>query len=275
MYAAFLFASINSSMSKTADLSRTAFIKLANAPIRKTPELKAADNEKFKKLEAFASRLLTDEYVRCLLSRAISMVPILRQSHKVIADLAAREFGSRRLGDQMAMILAGLWGLQSDSVITEVEARALIESTAMQSDKEDADEQTQEERALDTLLFSYVDTQTRSGLKRYMLNVLISVANESVYVDGLEAGTVKQDLASKGFIIGNMGTKQYLFISVNKSALPSKLYSDTEWDCSWQDALLRIEEVKKTANKYFSKTLISRAVAVPLDMIIKDDDLLS
>lgn len=268
---AFLFASINSSMSKTADLSRTAFIKLANAPVRKTPELKEADNAKFRKLEAFASRLLTDEYIRCLLSRAISMVPILRASHKVIADLAAKDFGSRRLGDQMAMIIAGLWGLQSDEVINEEQARGLIEATAMQADKEDADEQTQEECALDTLLFSNIDTQTRTGLKRYLLNTLVAVANNSVYIDGLEPATVKQDLASKGFTIGNIGARQYLFLSINKSALPSKLFANTEWEFSWRDALLRIEDVQKTGNRYFCQTLTSKSVAVPLNMVIKDE----
>lgn len=268
---AFLFASINSSMSKTADLSRTAFIKLANAPVKKSAEAKAEDNAKFRELEAFASRLLTDEYCRCLLSRAISLVPTLRKSHKIIADLAAKEFGSRRLGDQMAMIIAGIWGLQSDTPISEANARKLIEYTCLQSDKADADDQTQEERCLDTMLFSTIETQTRSGVKKYMLNLLVSVMNGSEIVDGIEQSTVKQDLASKGVTLGNIGARQYMFLSVNKAALPSKLYKDTEWEFGWQDALLRIEEVEKTANKYFAPTLISRAIAVPLNLVIKEN----
>lgn len=268
---AFLFASINSSMSKTADLSRTAFIKLANSPVRKSQELKEADNMKFRELEAFSSRLLTDEFIRCLLARAICLVPVIRKSHKVVADLAAKEFGSRRLGDQMAMIIAGLYGLMSDDVITEEEARKLIASTALQADKEDADDKTQEERCLDHLLFSQIDTQSRMGSKRYLLNLLVSVMNQSDEVEGLERPVVTQDMNSKGLSITNIGSIQYLCLSTNKSALPSKLFADSEWSFSWQDALCRIEGVFKTPNRYFCKTLTSRAVAVPLYMVIKDD----
>lgn len=269
---AFLFASINSSMSKTADLSRTAFIKLANSPVRKSQELKEADNVKFRELEAFASRLLTDEFIRCLLARAICLVPVIRKSHKVVADLAAKEFGSRRLGDQMAMIVAGLHGLYSDDVITEEEARNLITSTALQADKEDADDQTQEERCLDYLLFSQIDTQSRGSTKRYLLNLLVSVMNQSDEVEGLERSHVTQDLNSKGLSIANFGAIQYLCLSTNKSALPSKLFADSEWSFSWQDALCRIDGVFKTPNKYFCKTLTSRAVAVPLHMVIKENN---
>lgn len=267
---AFLFASINSSMSKTADLSRTAFIKLANAPTRKSDDAKRQDNNNFRKLESEASRLLTDEYCRCLLSRAIALVPILRKSHRIIADLAAKEFGSRRLGDQMAMVISGLWGLQSDQVISEAVARSLIEQTCIQSDKADLDDQTQEEKALDHLLFSNIETQTKLGVKHYILSLLISIISGHDDVEGLNASEVKQDLASKGIILSNIGSKQYMFLAVNKAALPSKIFNDTEWSYGWQDALLRIEGVEKTSNRYFCRTLTSKAIAVPLDYIIKD-----
>lgn len=267
---AFLFASINSSMSKTADLSRTAFIKLANAPEKKSAEVKAQDNENFRALEAHASRLLTDEYCRCLLSRAISLVPILRKSHQVIADVAAKEFGSRRLGDQMAMIISGIWGLQSDNIISEPQARELINYTCMQQEKQDADDQTQEERCLDHILFSTVEVQTKSGIKKYMLNLLVAVMNGSEIVDGLDDTAVTQDLSSKGVCLGNIGERQYMFLSLKKSALPSKLFKATEWEFGWQDALLRIDDVQKTGNKRFGSTLVSRAIAVPLNYVIKD-----
>lgn len=268
---AFLFASINSSMSKTADLSRTAFIKMANAPVHKSAIAKQEDNAKFRDLESFASRLLTEEYIRCLLSRAIALVPTLRASHKVIADLSAREFGSRRLGDQMAMIIAGLWGLQSDEIIDETNARKLIELTAIQSDKQDDDDKTQEENALDHLLFSQIETQTRTGLKHYLLNLLVAVINGSESLDGIEKAVAELDLASKGIVIGNIGARQYLYLSTNRSALPSKIFNGTEWESGWSDALCRIEGIEKIkTNKYFAKTLTSRAIAVPLNMVIRD-----
>ena len=268
---AFLFASINSSMSKTADLSRTSFIKLANAPVRKSAELKQADNDKFRKLEIFASHLLTDEYIRCLLSRAIALVPVLRASHKVIADVAARDFGSRRLGDQMAMIISGLWGLQSDEVIEESVARKLIEQTCIKSDKDDDDNKTQEENALDHLLFSTIETQTRTGNKKYLLSLLISYLQGCESIDGLEREQVAVDLASKGIAIKKVGNLDCLMLSTNKATLPARLFKDSEWEFGWAEALLRIEDINKSTNNvYFSRTLTSKAIAVPLHLIIKD-----
>lgn len=36
--------------------------------------------------------------------------------------------------------------------------------------------------------------------------------------------------------------------------------------------MCRIEGISKTANKYFCKTLVSRAIAIPLYMVIKDEN---
>lgn len=269
---AFLFASINSSMSKTADLSRTSFIKLANAPVRKSAELKKADNDKFRRLEVFTSHLLTDEYIRCLLSRAIALVPVLRASHKIIADVAARDFGSRRIGDQMAMIIAGLWGLQSDDVIEESIARKLIEQTSIQSDKDDGEEKSQEENALDYLLFSTIETQTKNGNKKYLLSLLVAFLQGCENIDGLDRNQTALDLSSRGITIKQVGNLDCLMLSMNKAALPAKIFKDSEWEFGWSEALARIEDVEKTKNNiYFSRTLTSKAIAIPLHMIIKDN----
>ena len=265
---AFLFASINLSMSKTADLSRTALIKLANAPVKKSAEAKEVDNKNFRALEAYASRLLTDEFCRCLLSRAISLVPVLRESHRTIADVAAREFGSRRLGDQMAMIIAGIWGLQSDLPITEAQAKNLIVQTALQADKLDDDDQTQEENALNHLLFSSVDVQTRTGVKHYPLNLLLAYMRDKVMIEGLEQSEVKQQLLSFGIKIDSLGSNYFLYLSTNKSTLPTQLFSKTEWEFGWQQSLCRIEGIEKTANLYFCPTLTSRSIKIPIELVI-------
>lgn len=265
---AFLFASINLSMSKTADLSRTALIKLANSPVKKSAQAKETDNANFRALESAASRLLTDEFCRCLLSRAISLVPVLRESHRTIADVAAREFGSRRLGDQMAMIIAGLWGLQSDYPITEEQAKKLITETALQADKLDEDDQTQEENALSHLMFSSVMVQTKTGTKHYPLNLLLAFLNGTTSIEGLELSETRQQLQSYGVKIDSIGSNRFVYLSINKSTLPTQVFSKTEWEAGWQQALCRIEGVEKTANTYFCTTLISRSIKIPLSLVI-------
>lgn len=265
----FLFSSINSSMSKNADLSRTAFIKMKKAPLHTNKEQQLQDNIKFKELECKASKLLTDEYVRCLLGRAIALVPTIRESHKIIADLSAKEFGSRRLGDQMAMILAGLWGLQSDEVITEQDAINLIHYTNLQNNSS-ADEQSQEELCLDTLLFSQIEIPSKIGNKKLPLNQIVSIANRTDFFDGISFEDAKKFLAARGVAIGNVNGKPHLLVAVNKNCLANICFEKTEWSSGWKDALLRIENVLRTdKNKYFSNTLISRAIAIPLELVIK------
>lgn len=167
----FLFASINNSMSKEADMSRTSVIKLKNAPLKKDMEEKQKDNARFRELERQVSMTFTPEYCRCLITRAIRMIPTMRKCSKIIANICATEYGSRRIGDQMGMILAGIWCLKNDIDMTEEDARKLIDFCAIRKEKEDTgDEMTQEERALNHLFYSEVSYEN----KKYPLSMIVA-----------------------------------------------------------------------------------------------------
>lgn len=258
----FMFASINNSMTKTADMSRTAVIKLKTAPTKGKYEEKIEDNKRFKELDELVSRILTEEYCRCLLTRALSLIPRLRECATIISNVCAQIYGSKRVGDQMGMILAGLWCLQNDSIIELEDAKDLIKRCAIQDDKEDDGEiADQEERCFNHLLHSDVD---------YNRNVepfsrLVAFLAGRINIQYLARENLSDFLACRGVkVIGD-----YLYIAKNEKSLPSKIFFGTEWEGrGWKDALCRLDGVESEKNKRFDSTLVSQAIKIPLKMVV-------
>ena len=259
----FLFASINNSMSKDADMSRTTVIKLKNAPLYGNQDEKKKDNEQFRELERQVSMTFTPEYCRCLLTRAIQMIPRMRNCAKIIANICATEYGSRRIGDQMGMILAGIWCLKYDEDITDQKARDLIDFCAIRKEKEDTgDEMTQEERALNHLIYS--DVQINK--EKLPLSMIISFLAHRESIPTIPYTDAERYLSNKGIKIDFNS----LYLARNEKSLPASVFKDTEWEGQgWKDALLRINGVSLEKAKRFCSGLVSSAIVVPLDLILK------
>ena len=261
---AFLFASINNSMSKSADLSRTAFVSLSNPPVGKDEEAKKQDNEKFKLLEEKSSILLDDDFQRCFLTRAIQMIPVMRESHKIIANVSAKKFGSRRLGDQMGMVLAGLWCLQNDTVITEDDALKIIQQTSMQVDKAD-DEITQEERCRELLLHTDIKLYNNAKYNiSYLLGILFGIVQDEMF----NKKNLEEWLGANGVRLKDINGITYALFAKNDTSIASRMFKDTEWEFSWATALLRIEDILDVKRTMFHFSLRSNAIAIPLRQII-------
>lgn len=260
----FLFASINNSMTKDADMSRTTVIKLKNSPLRKDKAEREKDSAQFRELERQVSMTFTPEYCRCLLTRAIQMIPRMRNCAKIISNICATEYGSRRIGDQMGMILAGIWCLKYDKDITDEEAKALIDFCAVRKEKEDTgDEMTQEERCLNHLFYS--DIQLNK--EKYPMSMVISFLSGKEIIPFLNKQDVVRSLENKGVKI--IGDK--LFLSRNEKALPACVFKDTEWEgVGWKDALMRIEGVSSEKAKRFCAGLVSSAIVIPLNILFNE-----
>lgn len=259
----FLFASINNSMSKDADMSRTTVIKLKNSPIRGKLEDKRKDNEAFKALESAVSKTFTEEYCRCLLTRAIQMIPTMRQCCKVISNICATEFGSKRIGDQMGMILSGIWCLKNDKVIDEESARQLINFCAIRKEKESSgDDMTQEERALNHLWY----TEVMYNKEKYPLSQLIAFLMGKENIAAISEGNLAVYLANRGVRVENND----LYLSRNEKSLAAQTFKDTDWDGQgWKDALLRIPDIENVKAKRFCSSLVSAAIVIPTNVLFK------
>lgn len=259
----FLFASINNSMTKDADMSRTTVIKLKNAPLHKDKADKEKDNQSFRRLEEAVSKTFTAEYCRCLLTRAIQMIPKMRNCAKTIANICATEYGSRRIGDQMGMVLAGIWCLRNDIEISDQQARDLIDYCAIRKEKEETgDEMTQEERALNHLFYS--DIQYKYD--KYPLSMIVSYLAGRERIPTIIYDDLEKYMKNKGIVV----ERGSLILSRNEKALAASIFKDTEWEgLGWKDALMRIEGVQTEKAKRFCSGLVSSAIIVPLQLVLK------
>ena len=77
---------------------------------------------------------------------------------------------------------------------------------------------------------------------------------------------VERYLANKGVVVDASS----IFLSRNEKALPASVFKDTEWEGQgWKDALLRINGVSSEKAKRFCSGLVSSAIVVPINMILK------
>lgn len=115
----FCLASINTNLPTKADIDRLSILSLKatrNESQNHWPELEAELN-KIDEDGTLAGRLL---------SRCLTMMPVILASIKVFRRVAATAFKSQRDGDQYGTLLAGCWCLAKHHVPSDEEAVALI-----------------------------------------------------------------------------------------------------------------------------------------------------
>ena len=121
---------------------------------------------------------------------------------------------------------------------------------------------TQEERCLNHLIYSDIPYNR----EKLPLSMFVSYLAGRESVPTLIKSDVERYLANKGVIVD----WQNVYLSRNEKALPASAFKDTEWEGQgWKDALLRINGVSSEKAKRFCSGLVSSAIVVPLDMILK------
>lgn len=269
----FLFASINSSMTRDADISRTIKITIKEPPrVSASPEEKEQDARNFLKLEQYVSRLLTPEYCQALFSRAVYLCDNVERSVKVISQQAALVGGSKRFGDQMGMIIAGIWHLQNDAVIDESEAKRLI-AMYKESKTDDMISYTLTE-PLEWLALREISFIEDGLRKAYKLGELLDIMLDGMKDRSYMISTKMEEYSKKLGLQGIKIDDEYLYLSTTKSMFPSAQFASSIWgERGWIDTVLRIDGTEKTkANIYFSSLVRSQAIKIPLKSIVKEKD---
>lgn len=262
---AFCFSSINNVMTKVADESRTSVLRL-NPPVgdRATAKAKEFDLQKFKEMEAMCADLLTDEYCQCLLTRAVNMIDIVRKNHKTFSNAAGAVFGSKRIGDQLAMMLAGIYGLLCNNEVSPATAEKWIKQEVIMDLVSERAVESEDEELIDKISFANVPVEDGGRLlRKKQVGWLLDVVNVNTAMDGISPDCANEALKMAGIMLKD----DRVYIS-NKSPLLDGLLAGTTWQKKWCDALSRIDGAEKTQAVYFMPHLVSRAVSVPLDKFI-------
>lgn len=117
-----MLQSINLALEQAADQSRFAVLKLQD-PARLHPDEREMT---FAALKERTFRTITADFGGRLLARTLKLLPVIRQNAERFAQAAAEIYGSRRQGDTLGTLLAGLYSLHSAGAVTEDQARAFV-----------------------------------------------------------------------------------------------------------------------------------------------------
>lgn len=244
MRSMFFMGSINVAISQAADESRFSVLQLSK------PQMTA---EAFNSFERHVDGLLSDDFCGSLRSRIYRMIPVVRDTARVLADSIAEVLGSQRMGDQIGTLLAGCWCLEHDQAITAQQAADWV-ATLDFSDAEEAEQVSDEYMCLHAILQSQVRFDGLSGtLTRSVGELLDSVANGQ----GVDSGIASEAL-------GRHGVRYHdgaVLISNSHSAI-KKMLQETAWASGWRRMLARIPGSEAIGPTRFAGST-TRAVSVP------------
>lgn len=246
MRSMFFMASINVAISQAADESRFSVLQLAK------PQM---DSAQFSEFEAETDALLTREYTAALRARMYRMIPTVRESAKTLANAIADLLGSQRMGDQVGTLLAGCWCLENDEPISDSAAAYWVSQLDF-SDAEEAEQVSDEEACLQTLLQAHVRHEEGSYTSSRTVGELIDQAQSS---DNIEASCAQLTLSRHGFRVEN----DQLVISNTHHEI-KKMLSDSPWSGGWRRIISRLPGAESLQKPVRFAGSTTRAISVPI-----------
>lgn len=254
----FAFASIGVGLQQHADHTRVSVLSLMidySKPV-------AERQKQFETLQRRWSEIMTPEFVERLHARAIQLVPIIRQNAETFAVAGASVIGTRRLGDQIGALLAGAYALHSSRAITLDEATRWIEAQDW-SEQAAIQEHRDEYACLQRLMEHVARVQGDDGPLDMSIGELVARA-AGEFKEGISPSAAEDALLRLGFKL-EVGM---LLISNTASAI-ARILANTAWAKNWAGILRRIDGAEPTQPKRFGPGVQTRAVAIPLEIIVE------
>lgn len=257
----FLMSSIATSLKQGADKSRFAQLTLRNP----TELPKSERIAHWEALDRDLDRFVNEEIGRRLQSRTIALIPTIRASIRIFSRVAAERFDSQRLGDQYGTLLAGAWSLQSSEVVTDDQARTLIDQNNWEPYSQ-AIEVPDERRCIQRILQHQVRVEGEKTVTR-SIGELVMIALHHEHDVNIESSLAHSTLGRNG-----VKAEQSAVIISNNAQAIAAILRDTPWSNCWSTVLTRLPGATKAGSIYFKGAgATSRAVRVPLDAIDRVD----
>lgn len=252
----FLLSAIRNPITQTADENRVTIVSLA----KQSPEALY----RFRTVvEPLAREIFTPAWCAKLRARVIMNLPTLRENIEIFRIGAGIHFGSQRMGDQVAPMLAGAYLLHYTDVITPERAAEWIRA-------HDWTEQiaVQEESDEDKVITALFESRIRAALDRFseelsvgeLVEVVIRHGSTSTNINAQDASAV---LARHGILVQSGS----VIVSNTHRAIKS-LLRDTSWSVGWSRILKRINGATACPDKKSFAGAKSRAVSIPYASII-------
>lgn len=263
----FAFASINPQVANAADSSRVTILSLFK-PLKRD---EARSQAQWKVMQTLMGELLTEGYCERLVSRTITLLPIILENADTFARAAAAVLGEQRAGDQLGALLAGAFSLKSRKAISYQDAVAWVQERAEDWEFVAEGRNVRDEVALFNHLME--QTLTVENVSGYKHERTVGELVEIAYKGGGSDGVITQmDAAQK---LRRLGMKvvvsdQVLILS-NTHAPIRKMLEGTPWAKRHSDLLARLDGAKAVPSTKFGPGIQTRGVSVPLSLIIDLD----
>jgi putative DNA primase/helicase len=226
--ACFAFQSINISLKHAADESRVSVLVLREAAQR-SPDSAA----QFEALAALVAQTITLEWADGLVLRMVRLVPVIRESAEIFAQVIAAKLGSRRLGDQLGTLLAGAYALHSDKPITPQKAAEVVSRPEW---LEQADEAEPDERRCLSHLLAH---RLRVDNTEVSISRLIETAHSMDASAFPNCDRAQAVLTEHGIKYGEREGRYGCWISTDHPAL-KPVMRGTPWATAWAKSLARL-----------------------------------
>jgi putative DNA primase/helicase len=250
----FAFASIAYQVAQQSDRTRVTVLGLSRATDQKR-------DERWQKLQQQYHELITNEWVRRLQARTVSLIPVILENARTFSTAAAMVIGEQRAGDQLGALLAGAYSLHSGKRISLEDAKAWVE--ARKWDEERGLNVSRDEFALlSYLLEQTITIENRSGRWEHTIAEAVSIVCGHYAVNDVTPEAAMIKLKRCGFKVDG----EFLAISNSADWILKKL-EGKQWAKNHNKILRRIDGAKDLPSMRFGPGLATRAVGVPLALL--------
>lgn len=256
----FCFGSIVVAAAQESDRSRITNISLV------IPQDEEKD-DRWAALQRAAVEVFTEVGCAALRSRTLQNLPTILANVRTFARVFREVLGDQRAADQLGTLLAGAWSLHRNAIITDAEARALVDKYDWREDVIDRTT-TDADRMLARIREHIVQLDVAKGRVSMSVGEMIEMAAGKPGPDDFEVFNYDytRHLGRMGIIVED----GWLFVSNNSSYIKG-LLRGTPWHVNWHKVLGRMPGATSDKNRRFA-AVQSRAVAIPLAVISADEE---
>ncbi|HHA3594164.1 TPA: toprim domain-containing protein [Salmonella enterica subsp. enterica serovar Newport] len=251
----FGLSSINTHLSKQADADRLTRLELVPARDRKI------DNWESLKEDFHAVKSMADLSSR-MLTRAVSMWPVLSAAIDIFRRIGAKFFGSQRQADQYGTLMAGAWCVSNDALPSDEDCEQMYQSYNW-DEHVDADDHDDAQAALEVVMTSIIKTKFGDMQVQQLVKGLCDDA------PAIERSTCYESLLNAGIRLDN--TKAYLCFATSHPVLV-KLVSEYPFANDLRGQLKRISGADVFDNKAMRfGSLSKKVVRVPIGPLLTSE----
>lgn len=255
----FALSSIAVNLQHNSDISRVCVLSLL-------PDNSEEAQELFERLKNDAHETLTQAYCENMQARTIKYLHILKRNAITFSEAAAKHLGSKRLGDQIGILIAGAYLLYSSKLVSQEIADDWI-SKRDWSEQQVITDDTDENKLMQMILSTIIRVNTGKLSVNRNIGELIQICQgEDLPFDHENPDhdkITKKQASDELLRIGLKVHPTYVIVSNSHEGIKS-LLRNTHWCNNWSRTLKRIDGSVALEQVKF-KSIKTRAVSVPYE----------